>query len=200
MSGANPAPRAAHTPAGGIPAGAPPLDGQPPTVGAEKRPSAVAAQESGGMWRQAETKRHGYGRSACASPPASKHAPMPADRSDAETGPMRAHGDAPHPADAEQRPSGHRAQAAMPNGHRTGTWPPSPEGSSHACRSSDHLFVSTTSHGVARRRTGCVHHDLRRGRNPAHLRQPDDFRRFLHHDCIFIYSDSPSPSSISSDR
>lgn len=194
MSGANPAPRAAHTPAGGIPAGARPLDGQPPTTGAEKRPSTVAAQESGGMWRQAGTKQHGCGRSACATPLPSRRVPMPADRSDAETGPMRAHGD------AARRPSGHRSQAAMPNGHRTGTWPPSPEGSSHACRSSDHLFVSTTSHGVARRRTGCVHHDLRRGRNPACLRQPDDFRRFLHHDCIFIYSDSPSPSSISSDR
>ena len=200
MSGANHAPRAAHTPAGGIPAGARPLDGQPPTTGAEKRPSTVAAQESGGMWRQAGTKRRGCGRSACATPLLSRRVPMPADRSDAETGPMRAHGDAAHPAGAARRPSGHRDQAAMPNGHRTGTGPSSPVGSSHACRSSDHLFVSTTSRGAARRRTGCVHHDLRRGRNPAHLRHPDDFRRFLHHDCIFIYSDSPSPSSISSDR
>lgn len=194
MSGANPALRAAYTPAGGISAGAPPLDGQPPTIGAEKRPSAVAAQESGGMQGQAETKRHGCGRSACAAPPPSRRAPMPADRSDAETGPMCAHGD------ATRRPSGHRDQAAMPNGHRTGTWPSSPVDSSHACRSSDHLFVSITSRSGTRRRTGCVHHALRRGRNPACLRQPDDFRRFLHHDCIFIYSDSPSPSSISSDR
>lgn len=194
MSGANPALRAAYTPAGGISAGAPPLDGQPPTIGAEKRPSAVAAQESGGMQGQAETKRHGCGRSSCAAPPPSRRAPMPADRSDAETGPMRAHGD------AARRPSGNRDQAAMPNGHRTGTWPSSPVDSSHTCRSSDHLFVSTTSRSGTRRRTGCVHHALRRGRNPACLRQPDDFRRFLHHDCIFIYSDSPSPSSISSDR